>query len=167
MLPTIKITVRPSKLTDERYSPWVYYSKSAFIRVYPGINIDALQQKLDSIEVENSMQGVMSYKLIPLKEVHYTIPNADTNIKFNHLRIFVGVALLVFLCALFNYVMLFINRIKVRSRELALRKVTGSGTMQLLDFAALRVLDNSAFIAVHRWSAYRIAFPRFHETVAN
>jgi len=28
--------------------------------------------------------------------------------------------------------MLFINRIKVRSRELALRKVTGSGTMQLL-----------------------------------
>ena len=56
----------------------------------------------------------MSYKLIPLKEVHYTIPNADTNIKFNHLRIFVGVALLVF-CALFNYVMLFINRIKVRA----------------------------------------------------
>ncbi|OPZ28779.1 MAG: Macrolide export ATP-binding/permease protein MacB [Bacteroidetes bacterium ADurb.BinA174] len=127
-----EINIRPYKLPDERYSPWVYHSKSAFIRVYPGINIDLLQQKLDSIEVDNSMQGVMSYKLIPLKEVHYTIPDADTNIKFNHLQIFVAVALMVILCALFNYMMLFINRIKIRNRELALRKVTGSGTMQLL-----------------------------------
>ena len=127
-----EINIRPYKLPDERYSPWVYHSKSAFIRVYPGIKIDALQQKLDSVEVVNSMQGLMSYKLIPLKEVHYTIPDAETNIKFNHLRVFAGVALLVILCALFNYVMLFINRIKIRSRELALRKVSGSGTVQLL-----------------------------------
>ncbi|WP_436414337.1 ABC transporter permease [Petrimonas sp.] len=126
------VNIRPYKLPDERYSPWVYHSKSAFIRVYPGTNIDALQQKLDSIDVKDSMQGVMSYKLIPLKEVHYTIPDAKTNIKFGHLRIFAVVALLVILCALFNYVMLFINRIKIRNRELALRKVNGSSNSHLL-----------------------------------
>jgi ABC-type antimicrobial peptide transport system permease subunit len=144
-----QINIRPYKLPDERYSPWVYHSKSAFVRFYAGIDINAFQQKLDSVNVENSMQGVMSYKLIPLKKVHYTIPDAKTNIKFNHLRIFAGVALLVILCALFNYLMLFINRIKIRSREMALRKVTGSGTVQLLTllfFEFILILFLSVFI---------------------
>ncbi len=162
-----QINIRPYKLPDERYSPWVYHSKSAFVRFYAGIDINAFQQKLDSVNVENSMQGVMSYKLIPLKKVHYTIPDAKTNIKFNHLRIFAGVALLVILCALFNYLMLFINRIKIRSREMALRKVTGSGTVQLLTllfFEFILILFLSVFIG---GVLTELFFFCFHKTVAN
>lgn len=126
------INIRPYQVPNERFSAWAYYGRAAYIRVFPGTNIRGLQEKLDSIYIEDSMQGVMSYKLIPLKKAHYTIPDDKTNIKFGHLRIFAAVALLVILCALFNYMMLFINRIKIRNRELALRKVNGGNNRQLL-----------------------------------
>ncbi|HBL32262.1 MAG TPA: hypothetical protein DDZ96_00395 [Porphyromonadaceae bacterium] len=126
------INIRPYKMPSEKHSPWAFYSKSAYIRVYPQTDINLLQQKLDSIQVKGSMQDVMSYKLIPLRKVHYIMPNEKANIQFEHLRIFAAMSLLVILCSLFNYLMLFVNRIKIRSRELALRQVNGASHKQLI-----------------------------------
>lgn len=44
-------------------------------------------------------------------------------------RTYLAIALaggLVILCALFNYLTLFVNRIRIRSKEIGLRKVCGS-----------------------------------------
>ena len=112
--------------------PWCYFSHSVYIRVHKHADIASLSAKLDSLEIEGSMQGVMSYILVPLRELHYTYPEEKAKIKYNHLQIFGSVSLLVIICALLNYLMLFVNNIKTRSRELALRKVNGASYRKLL-----------------------------------
>ncbi len=116
----------------DRDCPWCYYSRTMYVRIRENVNVETLSAKIDSIDVEGSMQGVMSYILVPLRKAHYTYPEDAARIKFNHLRIFAIVSVLVILCALFNYLMLFINKIKLRSRELALRKVNGASNRKLI-----------------------------------
>lgn len=126
------IDIKGRHVLQEGDCSWCGYSAATYIRVREGADVRQLERKLEHIEVEGSMQGVMSYKLIPLRKVHYTLPDEMVNIRFNHLRIFSLVSLLIILCALFNYLMLFANRVKMRSRELALRKVNAASNYQLL-----------------------------------
>ncbi len=129
-VPFDEMTVKPIKLDAE--CPWCYQARSMYIRVKKGVNINILASKIDTLYIEGSMQGVMSYKLVPLKDVRTKYPEDKAKIRYNHLRIFVVVSILVILSALFNYLMLFINKIKIRSRELALRKVNGSSNRRLI-----------------------------------
>ncbi|HUI32431.1 MAG TPA: FtsX-like permease family protein [Dysgonamonadaceae bacterium] len=135
----------------DRDCPWCYFSHSVYIRVHEHADIASLSAKLDSLEVEGSMQGMMSFILVPLRELHYTYPEEKAKIKYNHLKIFGSVSLLVIICALLNYLMLFVNNIKTRSRELALRKVNGASYRKLLSLLLTEtglILLLSLFIGV-------------------
>ncbi len=122
--------VRPVEVRGD--CPWCYSSRRMYARVHKNVDMEALAAKLDSVYIEDERLGVMSYKLIPLREVRYKHPEDKAKIKHGHLRIFVVVSLLVILSALFNYLMLFVNKIKIRSRELALRKVNGASNSKLV-----------------------------------
>ncbi len=124
------MTVSPVEVNPE--CPWCYFSRRMYARVHKNVDMETLAAKLDSLYIEEALQGVMSYKLVPLREVRYKHPEDRAKIKHGHLRIFVVVSLLVILSALFNYLMLFVNKIKIRSRELALRKVNGACNRKLV-----------------------------------
>ena len=129
-VPFDMMTVRPLSIDPD--CPWCYYSNTMYIRVHKHVDVESLSAKLDSLNIEDSKQGVMSYILVPLREVHYTYPEDKAKIKYTHLQLFGSVSLLVIICALFNYLMLFVNNINRRSRELALRKVNGASYKTLL-----------------------------------
>jgi ABC-type antimicrobial peptide transport system permease subunit len=97
------------------------------------------------------MQGVMSYILVPIRELHYTYPEEKAKIKYSHLQIFGSVSLLVIICALLNYLMLFVNNIKTRSRELALRKVNGASYRKLLSLLLTETGFNGIAISSLRY----------------
>ncbi len=131
--------------------PWCYFAGRVYIRVHENANVEALAAKLDSINIEGSLQGVMSYILVPLRESRYLYPEDEANIRYHHLRVFSYVSLLVIACALFNYLMLFINRIKIRGRELALRKVNGASNWELIGLLLVElgvILLSSLFIGM-------------------
>lgn len=123
------LSLRPLDLDPN--CPWCIRSKKIYVRIRENVNVESLSAKIDSMYIEGSHQGVMSYILVPLQKVHYTYPEDEARIKFNHLWIFASVSVLVILCAFFNYLMLFVNKIKLRSRELALRKVNGASNKKL------------------------------------
>ncbi len=50
----------------------------------------------------------------------------DVNVKLNHVRLFACIGALVIICGLCNYLTMLVTRIRMRKRELALRKVNGS-----------------------------------------
>lgn len=124
------MNVQPLEVDSE--CSWCYFVRSMYARVHKNVDINALSAKLDSVYIEEAQQGVMSYILVPLREVRYKYPEDKAKIKYGHLRIFVVVSLLVILSALFNYLMLFVNKIKIRNRELALRKVNGASNRKLV-----------------------------------
>ena len=114
--------------------PWCAARSGAlYIRLHKNADINKLSEKLKSMEVESEDRTLyFTFNVFPLKEARYKVPDTKANIKFAHLKIFAIVSLLVIFCGLFNYIMLFVNRIKLRSRELALRKISASTNVQLI-----------------------------------
>ena len=127
-----------SQRDDQMDNSWNIHTSSIYILVKKGVDHSLLKEKLEKITrvnqlAENVTQTeVYSCKLVPLRELRTTHPDTEVAIRYQHLRLFAGVSLLVILCAFFNYLMLFIHKIRIRQRELVLHKVNGAGDFQLL-----------------------------------
>lgn len=91
-----------------------------------GTNPRDFKEKLEKLQVKEA-PGSPSYTIVPLKEAYYTEPAYnDAELKFEQVLLFAILGLLVIIAALFNYLNLYASRIRIRVRELSLRKVTGS-----------------------------------------
>ena len=103
-----------------------------YILIIDGADIKALEKKLDKISLPE-WQNPVSLVLTPIKQLRYKDPSGNllSEIKFNHIRIFAIAGLLVILCSLFNHLTLYVTRIQMRLRELALRKVNGATNWQI------------------------------------
>jgi ABC-type antimicrobial peptide transport system permease subunit len=127
-----------SQPEEIRENAWGYQDSFTFIRVKEGINISLLREKLDQLSIENYVSEDVyftqdfSCKLVPLTKLRTIYPDTEVAIRYQQLRLFAGVSLLVILSAFFNFLMLFINKIKIRHREWELHKVNGATNMQLL-----------------------------------
>ncbi|MDE6216746.1 FtsX-like permease family protein [Bacteroides sp.] len=115
-----------------RYSE--YISNPLVFRLRKGANLQRFRQKLDRYKTildGKSVTPFKEYQFIPLSEFHYSDANKDRSIKFNYLILFTIIGLMVILGALFNYLSLFVVRMRMRSREIELRQVCGSGKGRL------------------------------------
>ena len=74
----------------------------------------------------------MSTPIALLSTLRSTHPREDVNVKLNHIRLFAWIGALVIICGLCNYLTMLVTRIRMRKRELALRKVNGASNGSLL-----------------------------------
>ncbi len=117
---------------------WNVSVSHIYIRIKENVDMSHLIEKLDNIsrvsqdDENNTRISTYSCKLVPLQQLRTTHPDTEVAIQYQHLKLFAGVSLLVILSAFFNYLMLFINKIKIRHRELILNKVNGANSFQLL-----------------------------------
>ena len=109
---------------------WSNGSFEIIIKLRKGTNPIAFQRKLAANETKadpRDPHGVFeNIRLIPLDEYHYSSINRYKSFQFYYLILFSVAGALVILCSLFNYLSLFITRMRIRSREIELRKVCGS-----------------------------------------
>jgi ABC-type antimicrobial peptide transport system permease subunit len=123
----------PATLANPRRNTWNFYgSYHTYILVGSGVDIQALEEKLDKVKLPQWGDSI-SIVLTPLKQLRYINPSGNTasEIKFAHIQIFAVAGLLVILCSLFNHLTLFVTRVRMRLRELALRKVNGATDGQI------------------------------------
>ena len=117
---------------------WGIYTDYIYIRLKKGVDASLLAEQLEKFSVVQQVAENITHareyscKLVPLTQLRSKHPDIEVAIQYRHLRLFAGVSLLVILSAFFNYLMLFINKIKIRHRELVLHKVNGASTFQLL-----------------------------------
>ena len=126
----IPITFR---FDEETLNDWnVNRSFDIYILIKNGINLQALEEKLDKITIQG-WETPISLVLTPLKQLRYKDPtgNLQSEIKFSHIQIFAIAGLLVILCSLFNHLTLYVTRVRMRLRELALCKVNGATDWQI------------------------------------
>jgi len=125
----IPIAVR---YNEEQLNNWSLRFFDLYILVKDGVNIHALQEKLDKVDIQGWPYPV-SLVLTPLKQFRYNNPtgNTQSDVKFGHIQIFAIAGLLVILCSLFNHLTLYVTRVRMRLRELALRKVNGASDWQI------------------------------------
>lgn len=117
----------PSHVMDE----WGIFICQTFIKVRSGTDMKAFSQKLYQHEIEKGRDKLTHLVLTPVTSMRYDRPEEEPTVKFDHILLFALAGGLVILCAMFNYLTLFANRIRIRSKEIGLRKVCGSSNGNL------------------------------------
>ena len=106
---------------------WGSQRSHTLFRIYPNSDINALEKRLAKYEVQqDSYKQLMSTPIALLSTLRSTHPREDVNVKLNHIRLFAWIGALVIICGLCNYLTMLVTRIRMRKRELALRKVNGA-----------------------------------------
>ena len=152
---------------------WWNQTWKMLVKVKEGTDIPALEAKISENlpyelihpnEVRNT--GIERLYLTPLTELRYAKDFRDQSeggITFRYIVYFSVTGLLVILCALMNYLTLFINRMQVRKREMKLRLVHGASIqslVRLLGLEFLLLLIGSFLIGM---LGMEILFPAFLE----
>jgi hypothetical protein len=132
--------------SPEPSDDWGSWYVKTFIKLAPGINIPLFGDKLSKIQSESEF----GHKQIitPITSIRYKDPVIDREVTFHHIVLFAVSGILVILCSLFNYLTLFVNRFRIRQKELALRTVFGASGRSLLLLLSIEFIVSmlSAFL---------------------
>ena len=113
------------------YDSWLAACWQTFVRLHPQADVKTFSDKLYNHVIEKGFFKKTHFVCTPLTTLRYDRPQIGANIKLQHVILFGVAGSLVILCALLNYITLFISRIHMRSHELALRTVHGASSRSL------------------------------------
>lgn len=150
---------------SEKYKDeWSVGSWQTFIKLQEGIDMESFLQKLyDHTYTKEGAIVVDNNVATPITAMRYDRPNREQTVKFEHIRLFALAGGLVILCSLFNYLTLFITRIRMRGREIALRKVSGSSNRELLSMFSIEYIVTLALAIFLGLILLELAIPAFKE----
>ena len=102
-----------------------------YVLLKPGVNHEQFIKKVQTDTIRQNASPSRVYSLItPLSAMHYTYPEEGTNVNLEDVTLFSSSAVLLALCALLNYLILFVSRLRARGRDMALRTICGSSAWQ-------------------------------------
>lgn len=129
---------------------WWYITWNMLIKVKPGIKAKELEAKINAnlppeLKQVNPVRktGIERIYLTPLPELRYAKDFRDDKeaaITFRYIVYFSIAGILIIVCALINYLTLFINRMRVRQREMALRMIHGANIRSLISLLTVEFL---------------------------
>ena len=151
---------------------WWYITWSILIKVKPDTDIEELESKINANLPAELKQVTLTRKtgieriiLTPLSKLHYAKDFRDdkeAGITFQYIIYFSIAGILIITCALINYLTLFINRMRVRQREMALR-IHGANIRSLVSLLTVEFLLLLACAVTTGFLLIEICFPSFIE----
>ena len=152
---------------------WWYITWSILIKVKPDTDIEELESKINAnlpaeLKQVTSIRktGIERIILTPLSKLHDAKDFRDdkeAGITFQYIIYFSIAGILIITCALINYLTLFINRMRVRQREMALRMIHGANIRSLVSLLTVEFLLLLACAVTTGFLLIEICFPSFIE----
>ena len=152
---------------------WWYITWSILIKVKPDTDIEELESKINANLPAELKQVTLTRKtgieriiLTPLSKLHYAKDFRDdkeAGITFQYIIYFSIAGILIITCALINYLTLFINRMRVRQREMALRMIHGANIRSLVSLLTVEFFLLLACAVTTGFLLIEICFPSFIE----
>ena len=152
---------------------WWYITWSILIKVKPDTDIEELESKINANLPAELKQVTLTRKtgieriiLTPLSKLHYAKDFRDdkeAGITFQYIIYFSIAGILIITCALINYLTLFINGMRVRQREMALRMILGANIRSLVSLLTVEFLLLLACAVTTGFLLIEICFPSFIE----
>ena len=150
--------------------PWTTSSgENALIKLSPETNVDAFKKKLAEFKSEqgsgdgSGARNISDLTLIPLTKMRYKDTDISREVKFQHIVYFAIAGLLVIFCCLFNYLTLFVNRFRIRQKELALRVVCGASGRSLFQLLSVEFLLTMIFAFLLGLAYVQLVIPTFRK----
>ena len=121
---------------------WYVYGVNTIIELLPGIDVKTFEKKLyEQAPADGAgRHATEKLQIMSITKLRYLNSDAQRDVKFQHILIFCLSGLLVVLSSLLNYLTLFVNRLRIRQRELALRVVCGASGGSLLMMLSVEFL---------------------------
>ena len=129
---------------------WWYHMWTIIVKLKEETDVTALQEKITASlphelihPTETRHTGIERLSLTPLTELRYAKDFRDSrkgSITFRYIVYFSLVGVLVIVCALINYLTMFVNRMQVRQREMVLRLVHGASLRSLVRMLGMEFL---------------------------
>ena len=114
-------------------------SKYCVMRLHPHVNVDTLNARLKNYEFSDILTAdgkpfTIEAKVVPVTQLRHSTIGYKRYAKFKveHIYLFSCASLLLIVCGLLNYLTIFINRLFIRKREIALRRVFGASNGHLM-----------------------------------
>lgn len=137
---TRKILSNGEETIDYSNVSWTWYIYHTYTKLKPGTDLSEFQKKLNQLYIKYSdrrVEGVRwaEFVLTPLQNIHldsnlpFEFKNNGSRTALNMLTI---VSVLILVIAWINYINMATNRSMERAKEVGIRKVLGSGQMQLM-----------------------------------
>ena len=122
-------------------------------KLYPGQDVyESFCEKIKVLsETEDNLLNRMKLVPLPLTDSHRRGYDSEGSLSYDHLRAFLYISIMLVVCALVNFITLFVNRLRMRRREMALRLVHGEnglGLVTLFSMEALVVLLAAAALGM-------------------
>ena len=118
---------------------WYNAGFMAVVRLASGVTPESFEAKLRKYadKVDDSYHKMAGrLRLLPLVAVRQASFNEERLVDFSYLMLFAAAGGLVILCSLCNHLAVFLSRMDIRRRELALRRTCGSSGSGLLAMLA-------------------------------
>lgn len=126
------ITQNPVWYSDEDRYPY------GLIKLHSGTDIEKFSESFS--EVINKTPTYLDdvdFKLLHISQMHKSVTAGDMYIGYEHTRMFAWASLLLTLCALVNFLLFNLNRVRNREHEMALRIVNGATGRSVLSMMAI------------------------------
>ena len=115
----------------------------AFLKLSEHTDLVSLNARIDSVDIPTNRIGggtsVLTpgrnfYEVVPIVQLRHSTSDYKTSasIRVNHIYLFAIAGGILILCGLLNYLTMFINRLFIRQREIALRTVFGATGRNLM-----------------------------------
>ena len=126
---------------QKNHNPYAEYnipfspSFDHILRLSPHADVEKINARLDSLDLDRgnfSSPTTSKLKLIPLNRLRNTYYQSGMTVRLNYIYLFALASGLLILCGLLNYLTMFINRLFIRQREIALRTVFGATERDLI-----------------------------------
>lgn len=146
-------------LSQDFLEEWRMSYLLTFVKVREGVDVEKFKKKVESY---NFAEAISLYvKLVPVSEWYYTVNTENRSVKYQYIVLFSFAGLLVILCALFNYLALFVSRLRMRGKEIVLRKMSGADNRQLLKQLLIEFLLILFFSVLSGFLLIEWVFPAF------
>lgn len=126
------ITRNPEWYSDEDRYPY------GLIKLHSRTDIEKFSESFS--EVINKTPTYLDdvdFKLLHISQMHKSVTAGDMYIGYEHARMFAWASLLLTLCALVNFLLFNLNRVRNREHEMALRIVNGATGRSVLSMMAI------------------------------
>ena len=127
-----KISCFTPEVPEDCYNGYSYM----MAHISPKVDVDELNSRLDSLKLFNKhgFEETERMNVVPVTKLRHSTESYERSgrAKINHIYLFALASCLLILCGLLNYLTMFINRLFIRKREIALRTVFGATERDLI-----------------------------------
>ena len=110
---------------------WNSFVCHTYVLLKPDVNHEDFIRKIKTDTIRHGYIPQVYDLAVPLSTMRYTHPESEMNVRLEDVNLFTTAAVLLSLCALLNYLTLFVSRLRARGRDMALRTICGSSGWQM------------------------------------